>query len=188
MECGCGSARNVGSYLTEKGFAAVVAQAGAAFARKRIPVDAQDIVIGAIVTPGGALYTGAIAMQKNASAGHVHIPVGKYSFDLTAHHDSGAHTITVEDEFRDGDKVLVSSKWTLYIAPPDALNRQGYLVSEPEVHVDASLSASKDCFINCLKRHAPGCIGLCEATGWGNAACLACIGGSAICCKINCHC
>ena len=188
MGCGCGSGRNVGSYLSEKGFGALVAQAGTAFARKRIPIDVHDIVIGPIVTPDGTIYTGAIVLEKNAAAGHVHVPLGKYSFDMTVRQDSGAHTITVEDELREGDTVLVSTSWTLYIPPKDALNRQGYLVGEPTVTVDAGLSASKDCFINCLKRHAPGCIGLCEATGWGNAACLACIGGSAICCKINCHC
>ena len=189
MGCGCGGGRNVGSYLSAEQFQELAKIAGDAFKKHRDPVDAKDIKIGPIVTPDGTIYTGAIASRTGSEIGHVHIPVGKYNFDLTATHDSSAHTVTIEDQLSEGDKVLIAHSWTIYIPPKDALNRQGYLVGEPKtVKIDDSLSGSRDCFIECLKRHAPDCIGLCEATGWGNAACLACIGGSAICCKISCHC
>jgi len=193
MGCNCGGSNIAGSYLDLNAFSSLTKDAMEAISKlARAPIKGAEILVGPIATPDGTVYTGALWSPPNSNSGFLYVPLGAQTFNLSVSYDKIASIVTIQDWLSEGAKLLVSHRWKLSISPKNSYNRCAMLIGEPElvgkVDPDWDKESIKSCWVDCLKRHAGSCFAICEATGWGGAVCLACIGGSALCCKINCHC
>jgi hypothetical protein len=81
--------------------------------------------------------------------------------------------------------VIAETEFDVRYGNPGSFNNVGF-VENIAVHSHHP-SILDSCFLECIKRHAPQCVGPCMGgvTSW---ACIICAGTAVACCATNCHC
>lgn len=117
----------------------------------------------------------------------VHIPVGKHSAVIEIKNDSKNKNLCFRAALSmdNTPSVALEIKFCVGYDVSNIRNFTG-LVEEYQL-VSNAIGISASCLEECIKRHAPKCIGPClkDPTGW---SCIICAGGAIACCLVNCHC
>jgi hypothetical protein len=143
---------------------------------------AADVVLVAASTPAGdATLLALVPVTDNAG---FYTEAGGYQiageFERT-----GGQLVASVGVFKSG-AIVRELSWTVELPKATSISKTGVLTALKVV--DHEGISPLGCFEDCIRRHAPNCIAVCDWTGWGSTACWACAAAAAACCAINCHC
>ncbi len=161
---------------------------GIAFAKH---VDAKtNHRIGVGTTPNGMpLYMSIFGDAGSISDAWdvvVHIPIGALEVVLYVKNVPAEKKFHMKAVILLNGATIAETEFDIKYGSPGSINNTG-LIDNIKVKSSNPSIVLDSCFLDCLKRHAPGCVGVCAGgvTSW---ACILCAGGTVACCAINCHC
>ena len=195
MGCGCGTstaplqplALTEIEDLKTKGVATAAQMLG------RAGLENISFRLGVITTPDGAnlyanVFGDAGGINKNWDV-IIQVPFGQYSVVIEIRNNSSAKKLSFRTAVsKDGEpNPILEIHFDIEYSNifPFNVNGHGMLDDFRIVGNKTTLTAS--CLEECIRRHAPKCVGPClkDPTGW---SCIICAGGAIACCLINCHC
>jgi hypothetical protein len=144
---------------------------------------------GAVRTPAGDVLNAALAMggTNAAPVGAFYTEVGGYQVAAVGSVDSNDSSVHNYKAVMGKTDAIITAKWKVMSqAFGSGRVNSGGVVYGVDVDCEDPFADNRDCIIDCIKRHAPDCIWICQTLGF--EACVACAGGTAACCLINCHC
>jgi hypothetical protein len=146
--------------------------------------------LGAVRTASGDVLNAALAFSADTAppAGAFYTEIGDFQVAAVGTADEkNANTHIYKAALGQNNKALITASWKVgYSAADSSRVNSGGKVYEVVVKCQKPFTEDRDCIIDCIKRHAPDCIWICQTLGL--EACIACAGATAACCLINCHC
>ena len=145
--------------------------------------------VGITLTPDGMpLYFSAFgkpgSLQSNWDV-VLHIPLGPLEVVLYIKNITSDKKLHMKATLLMGGSTIAETEFDVKYGDILPFNNIGFV--DNLIVKSNHPSILDDCLVDCIKRHAPSCVGPClsDPTGW---SCIICSGGSIACCLINCHC
>jgi hypothetical protein len=146
-----------------------------------------DIELGVISAGGSLMFYNLLKLGNSNAILHFRYAIGDCT--ITVDYDTKARTYTIHvvivKHATNPPEVIFEASWKVHLPGEGSLNAMN-VVSNIEIKKSDEHYHPLTPTTDCIRRHAPQCLGVCA--GGGGWICAGCLGAIAGCCLINPHC